>query len=68
MTSHYIQGFMTTPHDLRGVLGWPLDSHNFMVTALVSCVKWPLVHALRLTFLISFMEGLHPPEPLANVD
>ena len=37
---------MTTPHDFGGVLGRPLDtlvgSHNFMVTALGSCVKWPL--------------------------
>ena len=37
---------MTTLHDLGGVLGRPLDtfllgSHNFMVTALGSCVKWP---------------------------
>jgi hypothetical protein len=35
-----------TPHDLGGVLGRHLDTfllgcHNFVVTALGSCVKWP---------------------------
>ena len=38
MTTHYMI--------LEVVLGRPLDtffcSHNFMVTALGSCVKWPL--------------------------
>ena len=39
---------MTTLHDFGGVLGRPLDtfllgSHNFMVTALGSRVKWPLL-------------------------
>ena len=38
---------MTTLRDFGSVLGQPLGhfllgSHNFMVTALVSCVKWPL--------------------------
>ena len=38
---------MTTLHDFGGVLGRPfghflLGCHNFMVTALGSCVKWPL--------------------------
>ena len=38
---------MTTLHDFGGVLGRPWDtfflgSHNFTVTALGSCVKWPL--------------------------
>ena len=39
----------TTLHDFGGVLGRPLDtrflvgSHNFVVTALGSCVKWPSV-------------------------
>ena len=47
MTSHYTWGSVTTLHDLGGVLGWAfrdflLGSHNFMVTALSSCVKWPL--------------------------
>jgi hypothetical protein len=37
---------VTTLHDFGGVLGRPLDtfllsSHNLMVTALGSCVKWP---------------------------
>ena len=39
---------MTTVYDVGGVLGWPLDtflvgSHNCMVIALDSCVKWPSV-------------------------
>jgi hypothetical protein len=47
MTSHYDRGSVTTLHDLGGVLGRPSDhfllgSHNFMDTALGSCVKWPL--------------------------
>jgi len=47
MTSHYTWKSMTTLHDYGGVLGWPLDtffwgSHNVMITALNSCVKWPL--------------------------
>ena len=47
MTSHYTWGSVTTRHDFGGVLGRPLDafllgSHNFMVTALCSCVKWPV--------------------------
>jgi hypothetical protein len=38
---------VTTLHDVGGVLGRPLGhfllgSHNFMVTALCLCVKWPL--------------------------
>ena len=37
---------MTTLHDFGSGLGRPLDnslgSYNFMVTALGSCVKWPL--------------------------
>ena len=46
LTSHYTWGSVTTLHDFGSVLGWPLDtffsgSHNFMVTALGSCVKWP---------------------------
>ena len=45
MTSHYTWGLVTTLHDVGGVLGQPLGtflwgSHNFMVTALGSCVKW----------------------------
>ena len=47
MTSHYTSGSVTTLHDFGGVLGWTLDtfffsSHNFIVMALGSCVKWPL--------------------------
>jgi hypothetical protein len=47
MASHYSWGSMTTLHDGGGLLGRPLDSfllgsHNSMVTALSSCVKWPL--------------------------
>ena len=46
MTSHYTWEFVTTLHDFGGVLGRPLDtsgSHNFMVTAFGSFVKWPRV-------------------------
>ena len=48
MTSHYTWGSVTTLHDVGGVFRRPLDtfllgSHNFMVTALGLCVKWPLV-------------------------
>ena len=43
---------MTTLRDFGGVLGrlWDtfLGSHNFMVTALGSCVKWPS-HSSHLT-------------------
>ena len=51
MTSPYTWGSVTTLHEFGGVLGRPLDtfllgSHNFTVTvtvtALGSCVKWPL--------------------------
>ena len=40
---------MTTLHDFGGVLGWPLDTFfwaltNFVVTALGSCVEWPIDH------------------------
>jgi cytochrome c oxidase subunit IV len=39
---------MTTPHDFGGCVGtafghFLFDPHNFMVTALGSCLKWPLV-------------------------
>ena len=49
MTSHYTWGSVTTLRDVRGVLGRPSDtffrgSHNYMVTALGSCVKWPLIY------------------------
>ena len=47
VTSHYTCEPVTTRHDFGGVLGtafghFPLGSQNFMVTALGSCVKWPL--------------------------
>ena len=47
MASHYTWGSMVTLHDFGGVLGRPLDTFFgaltiFMVTALDSCVKWPL--------------------------
>ena len=46
MTSHYTWRSVTALHDFGGVLGRPWDtfllgSHNFMVTALGLCVKWP---------------------------
>ena len=40
MTSHCTGGSVTTIHDFGGVLGRPLGSHNFMVMAPGSCVKW----------------------------
>jgi hypothetical protein len=47
VTSHYTWGSVTTLHDFGGVLRQPLETlllgcHNSMVTALGSCVKWPL--------------------------
>jgi hypothetical protein len=47
MASHYTWGSMTTLHDfgscLRTAFGhFLLGSHNLMVTARGSCVKWPL--------------------------
>ena len=46
MTLHYTRGSVTTLHNFES-LGTAcghslLNSHNFMVTALGSCVKWPL--------------------------
>ena len=52
MTSHYTCGSVSTLHAVGGVLGRPLDthfllgSHHSMVTALGSCVKWPLILTL----------------------
>jgi hypothetical protein len=61
MTSQYTWRSMTTLHDFGGVLGWPLDtfllgSHNFMVMALGSCVKWPWDHLFTwaIAILIHF--------------
>ena len=47
MTSHYTRGSVTTPDDLGGVLGRPLDTFFWALTitwltALRLCVKWPL--------------------------
>ena len=47
MTSHYTRGSVITLHGYGGVLGRPLDTFFwalwiFMVTALGSCVEWPL--------------------------
>ena len=39
MTSHDTRGSVTTPYDFGGVLGRPLGSHDFMITALGLCVK-----------------------------
>jgi hypothetical protein len=54
MTSHYTRGYVAALHGFGGVFKQPLDnfllgSHNFMVMALGSCVKWPLVCAPRDT-------------------
>jgi hypothetical protein len=43
MTSHYTLRLVTTLHDFDMAVGhFLLGSHNFTVTALGSCVKWPL--------------------------
>ena len=51
MTSHHTWGSVTTPHDLEDVVGtafghFLLGSHNPVVTALGSCVKWPYIFHL----------------------
>ena len=60
---------MTTLHDFGGVLGEPLDKcllgcHNFMVTALGSCVKWPLYEVSVSRIVAAHDKGsvhaLHP--------
>ena len=48
MTSHYTWGSVTTLHDFWRCGGTTFghflsSSHNFMVTALGLCMKWPLV-------------------------
>ena len=48
MTSHYTWGSVTTPTWCWRCVGtafghFLLGSHSFMVTALGSCVKWPLI-------------------------
>ena len=63
MTSHYTWGSVTTLHDVGGVFGtafghFHLGSHNFMVTALGSCVKWPLVE--MWTYISGLMQGSSP--------
>ena len=52
MTSHYTWECVTTLHDFEGVLEpalghFHLGSHHFVVTALGSCVKWPLYKPSR---------------------
>ena len=64
MTSHYTLEFVTTLHDVGGFVGMAfghflLGSHNCMVTALGSCVKWPLVEWE--------LEGRLTPFPIENV-
>jgi hypothetical protein len=60
-TSHYTWGSVTTLHDFGGVYvgtafgHFLLGSHNVMVTALGSCVKWPLVTESIFTYF--FREG-----------
>ena len=49
MASHYTRESVTTPHDLLEVYwttfwDFHLGSHNSMVTALDSCVKWPYMN------------------------
>jgi hypothetical protein len=60
MASHYTRGSVTTLHGFLKCLGtafghFCLGSHNFMVTALGSCVKWP--------WTSSFMETTYAPFP-----
>jgi hypothetical protein len=62
MTSHYTWESVTTLHDVGGVLGWPLDtfllgSHNCMVTALGSRVKWPLHMPLGMRLGLGYMSS-----------
>ena len=54
MTSHYTGGSVTTQHDFGTCIGMAfghflLGSHNFVGTALGSCVKWPLLKASPMT-------------------
>ena len=56
MTSHCAWGSLTRLHDFGGELGRPLDSHNFMVTALGSCMKWPAVSRERADANLGRME------------
>ena len=63
MTSHYTWGSVTTLHDFGWCLGtafghFVLGCHYFMVTALGSCVKWPLGNRTR-----QFSE----PDPKARI-
>ena len=56
MTSHYTSGTVTTVHDVGGVFGtvvghFLLGSHTFMVTALGSCVNWPLIIVNSINYL-----------------
>jgi hypothetical protein len=53
MTSHYSQG--PWPHFMTLEVSWTLSlgSHNFMVTALGSCVKWPLLFTKSMFDMIS---------------
>jgi hypothetical protein len=59
MTSHYMRESVTTLHDFWRCVGttfghFLLGSHNFVVTALGSCVKWPLESVtLNITKLLS---------------
>jgi hypothetical protein len=54
---------VTTLHDFEGVFGRPLDtfllnSHNFMVTALGSSMKWPCVTMCSFSSIpLSYFEG-----------
>jgi hypothetical protein len=67
MTSHYTWACVTTLHDFGGVLGtafehFLLGSHNFMVTALGSCVKWPLTKAMAKNCKLTYQEWPEAPK------
>ena len=65
ITSHYTwESRMTALQDFRGVLGRPLDtfllgSHNFMVTAVGSCVKWAWFSSLEPQPIVSQTQPVH---------
>ena len=64
VTSQYTWGSVTTLHDFGGVFRttfghFLFGSHNFMVTALGSCVKWPLIFGIALCMLNTLYDTLY---------
>jgi hypothetical protein len=61
MTSHYTWGSVTTLLDFGDVLArLSFELHNFMVTALGSCVGWPLQQSVLWCSTISYSCSNHP--------